>query len=104
METKIKLPSFWDEKYSPRLFTLLSLGHEKKNNLKELLTELMRAISPQKPTARELQQLSRIRRQTFLALFKAMNEEGALVRFGSGTRDDPYRYALAEQSSEALRT
>lgn len=96
METKIKIPTIWDESYNPNYTFLLNLGRKaKKQKMREIAIEALKAVQPQRPTARELQKLTHIRRKEFLKLLRAMKDEGVLACSGTGTKADPYRYILS---------
>ncbi len=93
IDESIKLPGLWDDVVlSPVL--LLKKGAERRRLLRNIIVEALRAVAPQRPTARNLQKLCRIRRKTFLPLLKEMLERGIVVRHGSGTKCDPYKYQL----------
>lgn len=98
-EIKLKLSSFWDLDSTPvHPVILLKKGAERRNRLRELIVEVMRNVAPSKPTARQLQKLCRVRRNRFLPLLKSFVEKGVLIPCGSGTKGDPYKYVLNEQS------
>lgn len=93
-EIKLKKPNIWeDEEWAP--IFLLRRGAERRNRQRELIVEALKNVHPQKPTARNLQKLARIRRKGFLPLLKRLVEKGDIARYGSGTRGDPFVYGIA---------
>jgi hypothetical protein len=96
-KVELRLPSFWDDtQASPVL--LLNRGAERRRQLREIIIETLRLVKGQ-PTGRELQKFCGIRRKTFLPLFRALLDSGAIERIGGGSKGNPFRYRLNEQKS-----
>lgn len=62
-----------------------------------IVIETLRHISGGKPTRDQLQKFSRLRRKRFIQVLKQLLETESVVRSGSGTKFDPFRYALGEK-------
>ena len=96
MKQEIKLPDeLWDGVELPAVLALKK-GPERRNQLRQIVVASLEVVAPQRPTARNLQKLSRIRRKAFLPLLKYLLGRGQIARDGSGTRGDPYTYRLPE--------
>ena len=84
-EIKLKRPNIWkDEEWAP-VFLLRREG-ERRNRQCELIVEALKNVHPQKPTARNLQKLAKIRRKGFLPLLKRLVEKGEIARYGRDSR------------------
>lgn len=59
-----------------------------------IIIETLRAISGGKPTRDQLQKFSKLRRKRFIQVLKHLLETASVIRSGSGTKFDPYRYEL----------
>jgi len=95
-ETKTRFKNFWDiEKLTP--ISPLKRGPERRGQLCDIIVATLKALRPQKPTGRDLQKLSRIRRKVFLPLLRNLVERGTVVRQGSGCKNDPFRYQLPQE-------
>jgi hypothetical protein len=97
MHTDIKLPTIWDEVEIAPVLRLKDRS-ARRQRLWEIIVESLRAVAPQRPTGRNLQKLAKIRRKKFLPLLGALLERGMVVRHGSGSKGDPYRYGLPAEN------
>jgi hypothetical protein len=101
-DIKLKLPGFWDDEEAAPVF-LLKRGAERRSRLKELIVECLQNVHPRNPTSRVLQKLAQIRRKVFLPMLKEMFTRGEIMRFGKGTKNNPYRYGSLPFTPRALK-
>lgn len=93
-DENIQLPGLWDDYQGDyRLFNLRR-GAEKRQRAWEIIVEVLKAVSPKCPTRDQLQKLCRIRRKKFIGLLKSLIETGTIHKVGSGTKGDPFVYAI----------
>lgn len=90
----MRLTNYWSDEGDNPLFNLGR--NQRKPLLRDIIIEAMRKLAHKPLTKPELQKLVRIRRKTFLKYLAMLVEVGAINRLGTGTRNDPYRYVLAE--------
>ncbi len=78
---------------SRRLLTL-PRGKERYDSHFHIVMAILDLARPGSPTRDQLQVLARIRRKRFIAVLKYLVDTGAVIKFGQGTKEDPFRYQL----------
>ena len=87
----------WDDDNNAHDILNMPRGQAKRMAHGLIIIETLRAISGGKPTRDELQKFSKLRRKRFIVVLKYLLETESVVRSGSGTKFDPFRYALGEK-------
>lgn len=87
-ETNLNLPEA-----SQRLLTLPRVK-ERYDSHFHIVMAILELARPGSPTRDQLQKLTRIRRKRFIAVLRYLVETGSVIKFGQGTKQDPFRYRL----------
>jgi len=95
-EIKFEMPPWSMDMNGAHDILTMKRGQQRRMSLPLIVIETLRATSG-KPTRDQLQKFSRIRRKRFIPILKHLLETDSVVRTGSGTKFDPFRYALGEK-------
>ena len=97
-EIKFQLPAFsMDHDNNAYEVLTMKRGKQRRMSYHAIIIETLRALGDQRPTRDQLQKFSKIRRKRFIMVLKQLLETESVKRNGSGTRCDPYKYALGEK-------
>jgi hypothetical protein len=92
-EVNFKLPSIFDSGYH---VLTLTRGRERRESHFQIVIETLRVLYPQMPTRDQLQKTVRIRRTRFIKVLQYLVDTGTVVKVGTGTKRDAFRYRLAD--------
>lgn len=93
IQVNVRAFTWDDEPLSPLVF-LMKRSADRRNRIREIIVEVLKNVTPAKPTRDELQKLCKVRRTRFIPMLKSLLERGSVERTGSGTKTDPFRYRL----------
>ena len=87
-DTNLNLPE------TSRHLLTLPRGKERYDSHFHIVTAILDLARPGAPTRDQLQKLVRIRRRRFIQVLRYLVDTGAVIKFGEGTKEDPFRYRL----------
>jgi hypothetical protein len=79
-------------------FACLLKGKTRTSHIKEIIIETLREIAPQPIIKDQLQKMARVRRTTFLKILDYLIRNHVIVRLGTGTKGDPFKYCLSQSN------
>lgn len=72
----------------------LPRGQERLKSHWRIVLAILHIARPHCPTRDQLQKLTKIRRKRFIEVLRYLMYTRSVVRFGQGTKEDPFRYRL----------
>lgn len=87
-DMNLKLPET-----SHHLLTL-PRGQERYDSHFHIVMAILDLARPGAPTRDQLQKLVKIRRRRFIQVLRYLVDTGSVIKFGQGTKEDPFRYRL----------
>lgn len=96
-EVKFRVPGYFDPEYD---IFLITKRDERRHAHHLIIIGYLKGMVGLAPTRDELQAFVKIRRKRFIQVLNHLLKTEDVVRVGSGTKGDPYRYLVGPKNRE----